>query len=195
MPRYCVFCRSKESRLSQFRFWDLKYLLILRYPVRCHTCFHRTYLFLGKALSLPRAAKMPRDASGPAWTPAPPALRLVSSQADASRVAPEGSEHLDWDAIKEDSITKAQLLATLQLLEHSDEISGMASVLRALSPMLHNAYQEGLTTSRHKNQKARAVLRSQLLALGRDKPGENDSMHQPEGGTTNDGVPPARSVR
>ena len=39
----CPSCLSTRLRLSQFRAGDLPFLAILRFPVRCRTCFHRTH--------------------------------------------------------------------------------------------------------------------------------------------------------
>jgi hypothetical protein len=48
----CQRCKATEFRLSSLRFRDLEHLAVLRYPVRCRSCHHRTYGSLLLALVL-----------------------------------------------------------------------------------------------------------------------------------------------
>ncbi len=61
MPKHCKNCFSKEFRQSRIRRTDLLYLLCLMYPVRCHECTRRSFVFLPFAfLYKPARAHAPR---------------------------------------------------------------------------------------------------------------------------------------
>jgi hypothetical protein len=54
MSIYCHECGSQNLRSSHFRIADTVHLLVLQYPVRCHSCKKRWYAPLREALQLPR---------------------------------------------------------------------------------------------------------------------------------------------
>lgn len=52
----CGFCNSFDLRLSRFRFKDLPFLLILRYPMRCRVCRDRDYWSILRIFRMGRGA-------------------------------------------------------------------------------------------------------------------------------------------
>jgi len=72
----CPFCNSARLRNSRSRVGDILHLLILRSPVRCHSCQERLYVPIWRAREIRRATKlrraeerMRRNAEGSAQRP------------------------------------------------------------------------------------------------------------------------------
>lgn len=59
LPSRCK-CGRANFRLSRFRIFDLKYLVKLKYPVRCRICHSRGYTSLLHALAMMGDSKTPR---------------------------------------------------------------------------------------------------------------------------------------
>lgn len=63
MSGHCLGCGSTRLRMSRLRISDVPHLFLLRYPVRCHDCYQRTYIYLGRALKLVRKKAQPNRES------------------------------------------------------------------------------------------------------------------------------------
>jgi hypothetical protein len=50
MRKQCSLCYSTDFRQSRIRPSDLLRLVLMMYPVRCHECHRRGYVFLPMAL-------------------------------------------------------------------------------------------------------------------------------------------------
>ena len=53
----CPWCYSSSLRLSMLRPGDVRWLLTLRYPIRCQDCEQRCYAFIWQALAIHRASR------------------------------------------------------------------------------------------------------------------------------------------
>ncbi len=53
----CLECGSVKIRPSRLRLSDMPRLMLLRMPVRCHTCLSRTYTPLVLALRMRQARR------------------------------------------------------------------------------------------------------------------------------------------
>lgn len=61
MSMQCKFCRAQGFRRSSLRITDMKYLFLLRYPVRCLRCSKRQMVsFVVARISEPSRAKQRR---------------------------------------------------------------------------------------------------------------------------------------
>jgi DNA-directed RNA polymerase subunit RPC12/RpoP len=54
----CDYCGSSRVKVSRFRIIDLVPLLIVRYPLRCHHCSHRMFVFIPVAWRIYRAERL-----------------------------------------------------------------------------------------------------------------------------------------
>jgi hypothetical protein len=57
----CQFCNSPRLRYTRFRAKDALHALLLRLPVRCRNCQSRSYVWIGHALEIWRATKLPQE--------------------------------------------------------------------------------------------------------------------------------------
>jgi hypothetical protein len=53
----CKLCGATKFRISRLRVPDLSELVLLRYPVRCRTCYKRVFVNLFTVLLIHRANK------------------------------------------------------------------------------------------------------------------------------------------
>jgi len=58
MPVRCKLCGSSDLHTSHFRLEDFALLFILQYPVRCRTCFERSYAFVWHVRKIARATRI-----------------------------------------------------------------------------------------------------------------------------------------
>jgi hypothetical protein len=72
IPINCVFCPGQAFRRSRLRSKDLKFLLLMRYPVRCLRCSQRQLVsFTLAAISVPshvKQRKARKESSQKHWT-------------------------------------------------------------------------------------------------------------------------------
>ena len=57
MPVTCRFCGSENVRPSLLRIGDLAFLLVLRHPIRCRRCRHRSHVSVFKIAAIRRQAQ------------------------------------------------------------------------------------------------------------------------------------------
>jgi hypothetical protein len=57
MPIVCRRCGSSDFRVSRFRLGDIRRLLVLQLPVRCHACMLRDFVFFPWIFKLRNAAR------------------------------------------------------------------------------------------------------------------------------------------
>jgi hypothetical protein len=99
IPLNCVFCPGQSFRRSRLRSKDLKFLLLMRYPVRCLRCSQRQLVsFTLAAISVPshiKQRKARKDSQPKQWTGAvsaslrPPGPATPEPQPDPHIQPPE----------------------------------------------------------------------------------------------------------
>lgn len=63
MRKHCPMCYCTSFRLSKLRKGDVLRLLFLMYPVRCHECHQRSFVFLPFATKFKSARKTAKPQS------------------------------------------------------------------------------------------------------------------------------------
>ena len=82
MTVFCRVCGSRNIRPSHFQFKDFRFLLTLRYPVRCRACRKRFVVSIFRIRRVRRDAEARRAGE----------MRILMSQAVA--LGRQSSEHL-----------------------------------------------------------------------------------------------------